>query len=88
MKRRSVLIAFVLFIPFGANAADLSTASAEDLIGVYRQLRAISAGNETAVVENVVFKRDAATCRMCASDNSLHFSPAGGSFGRRSGFLQ
>lgn len=61
MKRLNLLIAFVLCSPFAANAADLSTASAEDLIAVYQQLRAIPAGNEAAVVENVVFKRDAAT---------------------------
>ena len=42
-------------------AADLSTASSQELLGVYKQLRSLQGSGSGAATANVVFKRDAAT---------------------------
>ena len=61
MKHFCMLLIGVLGFAIIADAADLSTATPEELLGVYKQLRAIPVGNEAAIAENVVFKRDVAT---------------------------
>jgi hypothetical protein len=43
------------------RGADLSTASPEELLRVYAQLRQLGVSDQSALTENVVFKRDAAT---------------------------
>jgi len=45
----------------GGYAADLATAPSEDLLRVYAQLRRLGTGNQWAVAENVIWKRDAAS---------------------------
>ena len=42
-------------------AADLATASPQELLKIYAQLRELHSGDQWAVAENVVWKRDAAT---------------------------
>jgi hypothetical protein len=42
-------------------SAELSTASSQDLLATYKQLRTIPGGSDSATVNNVVLKRDAAT---------------------------
>jgi len=49
-----------LFTGFSLTA-DLSTGSSQELLGVYKQLRSLQGGADSAATENVVFKRDAAT---------------------------
>ncbi len=66
MKRMCVLLICFLNIAVWAAAMDLSTASSQDLLGVYKQLRAIQGGDKSASVENVVFKRDSATFTFTA----------------------
>jgi hypothetical protein len=61
MKRFVMPMIGVLGFALFAAAADLSTASSPDLVAVYKQLRTIAAGNEAAITEDVVFRRDAAT---------------------------
>ncbi|MBN1568211.1 MAG: hypothetical protein JXA73_10215 [Acidobacteria bacterium] len=61
MKRLGILLVGILSFAVSAYAEDLSAASPQDLLGVYKQLRTIAVGNEAALVENVVLRRDAAT---------------------------
>ncbi len=61
MKRGCLAWIWILGFLFTANAADLSTASSQDLVAVYQKLRALQGGSQSASVENVAFKRDAAT---------------------------
>jgi hypothetical protein len=61
MKRFGMLLLGVLSFALFAGAADLSSASSQDLLAIYKQLRAIPVGTNAATVEDVVFKRDAAT---------------------------
>jgi hypothetical protein len=60
MKRITVLVLCLLNAAIFAAAADLSTASSTDLVAIYKQLRAIQAG-DAASCENVELKRDSAT---------------------------
>lgn len=61
MKRWGLLIPGVVFFMSLAEAGELSTAPAENLMAVYSQLRSLHASAETAIVNNVVLKRDSAT---------------------------
>lgn len=60
MKRTVMGLIWILTLAL-ANAAQLSTASTEELLVLYQQLRSIQGGSQAASVENVLFKRDAAT---------------------------
>jgi hypothetical protein len=62
LLRRFVLLVFFLFVS-GASlrASDLAMASSEELKAVYAQLRQLHAGEQWALTENVVWKRDAGT---------------------------
>jgi hypothetical protein len=60
--RRVIILLIVWLAALGqAAAADLARAPAEELLRVYAQLRQLHAGNQSAVAENVVWKRDAGT---------------------------
>ncbi len=61
MKRILVILIAILNTVFLANAADISTASSQDLLEVYKQLRSIQGSQQYASVEEVIIKRDAAT---------------------------
>src|SRR5579862_220098 len=68
MIRKIGLRALALFllaaiVPAGlpAQTPDLSTASSDQLLKVYAQLRSLQGSDSGAVTENVVWKRDAAT---------------------------
>jgi hypothetical protein len=63
MKMKWIPVFLISFLSIAAlaNAADLSTASSQELLGLYRQLRAVQGGGEAAITEDVVFKRDSAT---------------------------
>jgi hypothetical protein len=61
MKRFAILVISFLNLTALALATDLSTAPSQDLLAVYKQLRTIQAGSDSAITENVVFKRDSAT---------------------------
>jgi hypothetical protein len=61
MKRICLLLIGVLALGLSTFAADLSTASSQDLLGIYKQLRSLQGSGDGAATENVVFKRDAAT---------------------------
>ena len=59
---RLLAVSAVLAALAGSSpAADLATASPEELLKVYAQLRQLRSGDQWAVAENVVWKRDAAT---------------------------
>jgi hypothetical protein len=55
-----LILALCIFAPRAA-AVDLSTASPQELLRVYGQLRQLVPGDQWAVAENVAWKRDAAT---------------------------
>ncbi len=61
MKRIFVILMGILSTAFLAGAEDLSTASTQDLLTVYKQLRSIQGSQQYASVEEVVLKRDVAT---------------------------
>lgn len=61
MIRRVFFFVLVFSVCAGATAGELATATSEDLLRVYGELRALKSSNQGAVAENVVFKRDAAT---------------------------
>lgn len=61
MMRICVLLVCFLNIAAWAAAMDLSTASPQDLLAVYKQLRNIQGGDKAATTENILFKRDSAT---------------------------
>ncbi len=71
MKRITVLMICFLNIAVFAVAADLSTASSQDLVSTYKQLRSLSTG-DAASCENVEFKGDSATFTFI--DGRLTFS--------------
>jgi hypothetical protein len=60
MKHVGILGLIFLCLAATSVAADLSTAAPQDLLAIYKQLRAIQGGN-SAITENVVLKRDSAT---------------------------
>jgi len=64
MKRTVLLICF-LNIAIVADAADLSTASSQDLIAIYKQFRSLQAG-KAASCENVELRRDSAKITFIA----------------------
>ena len=55
--------ALFLFLQLAVNlaAADLATASPDELLRIYQQLRSLRGSDQGAVAENAVWKRDAAT---------------------------
>jgi Peptidase family M1 domain len=61
MVRRAFLLVLLMGLPLAGLPADLATASCEQLLQVYQQLRSLQGSPQGAVAENVVFKRDAAT---------------------------
>jgi hypothetical protein len=61
MKRGFVAWIWLFSFVFSANAADLAAASSQELVALYQKLRALGGGGQAASVENVAFKRDAAT---------------------------
>ncbi len=61
MKCFPAMLIGILNAVLPANAADLSTASSQDLLAVYVQLRSIEGSRQYASVVDVVLKRDAAT---------------------------
>jgi hypothetical protein len=61
MKRVAVMTVVILHLAVLVHAAELTTASSQELVSLYRQLKAIQGGSQAASTENVVFKRDAAT---------------------------
>jgi hypothetical protein len=61
MRRIGLLLIGFLAIALPAGASELSKASSQDLLAVYKQLRSIQGTDKAAIAENVVFKRDAAT---------------------------
>jgi len=64
MRRTITSFLLALSLVLGAAAvrgADLSAASPEELLRVYAQLRQLGVSGQSALTENVVFKRDAAT---------------------------
>ena len=64
MRRTITSFLLALSLVLGAAAvrgADLSTAAPEELLRVYAQLRQLGVSDQSALTENVVFKRDAAT---------------------------
>jgi hypothetical protein len=64
MRRTITSFLLALSLVLGAAAvrgADLSAASPEELLRVYAQLRQLGVSDQSALTENVVFKRDAAT---------------------------
>jgi len=73
-RRLSIGIGLGLCLLLGAmlKAADLATAPSGDLLKVYAKLRALQAGDQGAVAENVVWKRDAATFTL--KDGRLTFA--------------
>ncbi len=76
MNRIIVLMICFLNIAGFAVAADLSAATAQDLMAIYRQLRSLQAG-DAASCENVEFQRDSAKFTFIAG--RLTFSaPVGG----------
>jgi hypothetical protein len=60
MKKIGGWILLSLFISVNLFSSDLSTASPQDLLAIYKQLRMIQPG-DSAVTENVVLKRDTST---------------------------
>ncbi len=71
------LLLVCLCLAPGARAVDLSTAPAEELMKTYAQLRALHGGPQSAVAENVEFKRDSATFRFVSGRMALA-APVGG----------
>ena len=61
MIRRVIFLLLVSLSCARTNAADLSTAPAEDLLKVYSQLRSLQGSAQGVVTDNLVFKRDAGT---------------------------
>jgi len=61
----------------GSSAADLATASSQDLLRIYAQLQSLQGSEQSAVADNVVWKRDSATFTF--KDGRLTFAaPVGG----------
>jgi hypothetical protein len=56
-------IVFALILSANLYSAELSTVSSQDLLAIYRQLRAIQPG-DSVVTEDVVLKRDSSTFRF------------------------
>jgi len=61
MILRLCLLFVSLQLAASLPAADLATASPEELLRVYQQLRSLQGSDQGAVAENAVWKRDAAT---------------------------
>ena len=61
MKLRISALFVSLQLVVSLSAADLSTAPSEELLHLYQQLRSLQGSDQSAVTENVVWKRDAAT---------------------------
>ena len=61
MLIRILLLLSCLGFSSGARAAELATASSEDLLKVYAQLRSLHGSTQGAITENVEWRRDAAT---------------------------
>lgn len=60
MKQIVMLFTLALGMALPARATEPATASAQDLLTLYRQLRTLPSGGESASVENVTLKRDSA----------------------------
>jgi hypothetical protein len=61
MKLRVPALFISLQLAVSLSAADLSTAPSDELVRLYQQLRSLQGSDQGAVVENVDWKRDAAT---------------------------
>ena len=61
MNFRTCLLFACLPLAVSLRAAELATASPDELLRIYRQLRSLQASDQSAVAENAVWKRDAAT---------------------------
>ena len=77
MKRICLLLIGILALAMFTFAADLSTASSQDLLGIYKQLRSLQGSGNSAATENVVLKRDAAIFTF-ASGRITFAAPVGG----------
>ena len=77
MKRIGGLLIGFIGLAVIANAAELSTAPSQDLLSIYKDLRAIKGGKDAAAAENVVLKRDAATFRFASGRFTFAASVAG-----------
>lgn len=60
MKKFCALLLGILVLAMPTFAVDLSKASPQELLDIYRQLRSLQGGVGAAATENVVFKRDSA----------------------------
>ena len=60
MILRICLLFFSLQLAVSLPAEDLATASPDELLRIYQQLRSLQGSNQGAVAENAVWKRDAA----------------------------
>lgn len=60
MKKIAALLIYIPILVYTADGADLSTASSQELMAVYKQLRSLQ-GGDSATCENIIFKRDSAT---------------------------
>jgi preprotein translocase subunit SecE len=70
MKQIAMVLTVLFVFSAMAISADLSTASSQELLATYKQLRTIPGGTEAATVNNVVLKREinvrGANCRTSA----------------------
>ena len=66
MKLKICALLFSLQLTAGLSAADLSTASSDELLRVYQQLSSLQGSGQGATAENAEWKRDAATFTFVA----------------------
>jgi hypothetical protein len=74
---RTCMLAMCLSLSLGACAADLPSASSDDLLKIYAQLRCSHGSTQWAVTENVEWPRDAATFKF-ESGHLTFAEPVGG----------
>jgi hypothetical protein len=77
MVIRTCIVAICLSLSLVARAADLPTASSDDLFKIYAPLRALHGSTAWAVTEKVEWQRDAATFKFAGGHLSLA-EPVGG----------
>lgn len=77
MIKRAFMLAVCLCLSLCARAIDLPTASSDDLLKIYAQLRSLHGGDQSAAAEQVVWKRDAATFKFSSGRIALAEPVAG-----------
>jgi hypothetical protein len=77
MKKIGGLLIVLFGLTVVANTAELSTATSQDLLSLYKELRTMKGSTDTAAVEDVVLKRDAATFHFASGKFTFAASVSG-----------